>query len=286
MIILKGVNEKIRIKLNLTVTTDQLQCVASYRNRTNTTFDADSNYVLTNNTTYVDLVGSPVISSQRIIDYISVYNNDTTQKTVTIEYFDGVNLFILFNSNIGIGEKIEYVEGSGWKVLTSIGSVKMSINQGTSAPNPTGLLSVILPSDVVNNNAIANSISDVTGLNVSLTGGKVYYFKFVIWYTAQATTTGSRWAVNANVGTATNLTFISEYSLTGTTSTRNASVIGFDLPATANATSASLTSNLSMMEGYFIPTEDCIFTARFSSEVANSAITAKAGSVLYYQQLT
>lgn len=84
----------------------------------------------------------------------------------------------------------------------------------------------------------------------------------------------------------TNLSMTSEYSLTATTTTRNANVQGFDLPATCNATSASTANNMAVMEGYFKPTADGTFTARFASEVANSAIVAKTGSVCYYQQLT
>jgi hypothetical protein len=76
----------------------------------------------------------------------------------------------------------------------------------------------------------------------------------------------------------------SEYSLTATTTTRNANVQGFDLPAASNATSASTTNNMAVLEGYFQPTATGTFIIRFASEVLNSAIIAKAGSVLYYQQ--
>lgn len=42
---------------------------------------------------------------------------------------------------------------------------------------------------------------------------------------------------------------------------------------------------MAVLEGYFIPTSNGTFIARFASEVLSSAITAKAGSVVYYQQL-
>lgn len=285
MIILKNTNEKLRVLLEQSVTTNQLQCFVSFRNRTNTTFSADSNFMLTNNITAIDLVTSPASSTQRIIDYISIYNNDTTQKTVTVEIYNGTNSFTLFKSIIGSGEKIEFQEGDGFKVLTSIGSVKSSLNQGAAAPNPTGMLSVVLPSNVINNNATANTIQDITGLSANLLSGKTYYFKFVIPYTSAATTTGSRFSVNASAGTAANLSYISEYSLTTTTTTRNALLQGFDLPATSNASSATTGNNMCIIEGYFKPTANCTFIGRFASEVSSSAITALAGSVLYYQQL-
>lgn len=285
MIILKNTSEKIRVVLGQVATTNQVQCIASYRNRTDTTFNADSNTILTNDTTAVDLVSSPSASTQRIIDYMSFYNNDTTQKTITISLYDGTNDFILFKAVIASGEKIEYQEGKGFEVFTTVGSKKLSINQGAAASNPSGLLSVILGSDVVNNNAVANTMQNVTGLSANLLANKIYYFKFVIYYTASATAVGSRWAVNADAGLATNLSLTSEYSLTATTTTRNALIQGFDLPAASNNTSASTGNNMAILEGYFKPTADCIFIARFASRTAGATITAKAGSVLYYQEL-
>lgn len=284
MIILKTTSEIIRVVLSASAATE-LDCYASFRNRTNTTFDASSNFTLTNDTTPVTLVSAPSASSQRIIDYISVYNKDAASQTVTISIFDGTNTFILFRGTLAPNEKVEYQEGQGFIVFASNGSKKLSINQGASAPNPTGMLSVVLASDITNNNAVANTIQDVTGLSASFLANKTYYFKFVIWYTAAATTTGSRWAVNASAGLATNLSLVSEYSLTTTTTTRNALIQAFDSPAASNATSAATGNNMAILEGYFRPTADCTFIARFASEVAGSAIVAKAGSVLYYQQL-
>ena len=65
--------------------------------------------------------------------------------------------------------------------------------------------------------------------------------------------------------------------------TRNAEIQAFDSPAASNATSV-VAVNKAIIEGHFTPTADGTFIARFASEVANSAIVAKAGSVVYYQQ--
>jgi hypothetical protein len=178
---------------------------------------------------------------------------------------------------------LQYQEGVGFQVFASTGAVKQSINQGANA-STSGITAVVLGSDVTNNNAVANTIADVTGLSFSVTAGKLYWFKFIIHYTAAATTTGSRWGVNCSAGTAANLSMTSEYSLTTTTTTRNANVQGFDLPAASNATSAATGNNMAVMEGYFIPSADGTFIARFASEVSSSAIVAKAGSVCFYQQ--
>lgn len=285
MIILSETTDNLQIVLGGSVTTNQLQCMTSWRDRTSTTFVAGRTLAVTNNTTDVTLAAAPAASTQRVIDYISVYNNDTVNAVVTIKLDANGTEYTLFKVTLAATEKLEYQEGQGFKVIASSGAVKQSINQGANA-STSGLTAVILGSDVINNNAVANTIQDVTGLSFSVTAGKMYYFSFVIYYTAAATTTGSRWAVNCTAGLATNLSYTSEYSLTATTTTRNANVTAFDTPAASNATSAATGNNLCRMEGYFIPTADGTFIARFASEVTSSAITAKAGSVCYYQQLT
>jgi hypothetical protein len=283
MIILSETTDKLEVVLGGSVTTNQLQCFTSWRDRTSTTFVAGRTVINTNNTTDVIIAGAPASSTQRVIDYISIYNNDTVNQTVTVKLDANGTEYILFKTTLATTEKIEYHEGQGFKVIASTGAVKQSINQGANA-STSGLTAVVLGSDVTNNNAVANTIADVTGLSFSVTANKTYYFKFVIRYTAAATTTGSRWGVNCTAGLATNLTMISEYTLTATTSTRNAMVQAFDSPAASNATSV-VAVNMAIMEGHFTPTADGTFIARFASEVANSAIVAKAGSVCYYQQL-
>lgn len=284
MIILSATTDKLQVVLAGNITANQLPCIVSFRDRTSTTFEPTKTVINTNNTTDVDLVAAPASATQRIIDFVNIYNNDTANATVTVKYDLNGTDYILTKVILAPTERLEYQEGRGWSVFASTGALKNSINQGANASS-SGLTTVVLGSDVINNNGTANTIADVTGLSFSVLAGKMYYFKFIIYYTAAATTTGSRWGVNCNAGTAANLSLISEYSLTTTTSTRNANVQGFDLPAASNATSAATGNNMAIMEGYFIPTADGTFIARFASEVLSSAITAKAGSVCYYQQL-
>ena len=284
MIILSETTDNLQVVLGGSVTTNQLQCFSSWRDRTSTTFVAGRTVTNTNNTTDVNIVLAPASSTQRVVDFISIYNNDTVNQTVTIKLDDNGTEYILFKVTLATTERLEYAEGRGWQVFASTGAVKQSINQGANA-STSGLTAVVLGSDVTNNNAVANTIQNVTGLSFSVTAAKMYYFKFVIYYTAAATTTGSRWGVSCTAGTAANLSMTSEYSLTTTTTTRNALIQAFDSPAASNATSAATGNNMAVMEGYFMPTANGTFIARFASEVAGSAIVAKAGSVCYYQQL-
>lgn len=282
MIILSETTDTLQIVLSGAITTNQLQCFTSWRDRTATTYVAGRTVTNTNSTTDVTLAASPAASTQRVIDFISIYNNDTANATVTIKLDANGTEYKLFVTTLAAGEKIEYQEGQGFKVFANSGAVKQSINQGNNTIG-SSFTAVVLGSDVINNNAIANTIQDVTGLSFPVTTGKTYSFEFTILYTAAATTTGSRWSINGP--TTSNLCFQSEYSLAATTTTRNANVITYNLPAASNATSGSTTGNMALISGILTATADGNVIARFASEVSGSAITAKAGSVVYYQEL-
>lgn len=281
MIVLNTTTDKIIVALNGAVTTNELSCMSSYRDITTSTYDPGRVVVVTSGSTPVDLVGSPAGSTQRVVDYLSVYNRDTISQVVTISFDDNATPFTLFSVSLASGEKVEYIDGQGFRVIANSGAIKNSINQGNNTMGNT-LTAVVLGSDVVNNNATLNTMQDVTGLSFPVTNGKTYYFKFVIPYTAAATTTGSRWSIN---GPSSIFSMTSEYSVTATTSTRNANIQTYNTPAASNATSATTTNNMAIMEGYIKASADGDVIARFASEVANSAITAKAGAVVYYQEL-
>lgn len=137
-----------------------------------------------------------------------------------------------------------------------------------------GGLRVFLPANVVNNNAVANTIADVTGLSFPVAANVKYRFRFTIVYNAAATTTGSRWSINGPTFTA--LIYKSEYVLTATSRTENPGLAAYNSPAASNASSLT-TNNMAIIEGVIQPSAAGSVIARFASEIANSAITAVAG---------
>lgn len=289
MIILSETTDNLQAVLGGAVTTNQLQCVVSWRDRTSTTFVAGRTVSVTNDTTDVTIAAAPAASTQRIIDFISVYNADTANATVIIKIDANSTEYILFRTTLGPAEMLQYYEGSGFKVITNSGAIKSSINQGNNAISSSLNVSV-LGSDVTNNYAVANTIADVTGLSFSVTSGGTYYFKFYIWYTADATTTGSRWSINGPANTAlmfqVNTSLISTVNSTDAISVSNATA--YDNPATTNTSSPNNSATggqLATIEGFIIPSANGTVIARFSSEVANSAIVAKAGSFVEYLQV-
>lgn len=156
------------------------------------------------------------------------------------------------------------------------------IEQNGGALGTTDMQYVVLASDVTNNNAVANTIADVTGLSFAVTAGQTYWFEFVIPYTSAATATGSRWSINGPAAP-TMLNYRSEYTLAATTTTLN-SATAYDIPAASNGTSLTA-GNVATIWGIIKPSSDGTVIARFASEISLSAIVAKAGAVCRYMRV-
>lgn len=144
-----------------------------------------------------------------------------------------------------------------------------------------GATRVFLPNNVINNNAVANTLADVTGLTFPVVAGSRYAFKVVIVYNSSATTTGSRWVINGPA--ATDMSYTSQYPTSATAITNNTSLAGYNLPSASNASSLT-TNNRCIIQGEILPSANGSVQVRFASEISASAITAIAGrSYLEYQ---
>lgn len=282
MIILTTTTDALQVKLNGAITTNELPIIAMYRDMSDSEFTAGRSLNTTNGATDVSFVPAPAASTQRIIDFICITNTDTVSHVVTIKYDANGTEYTLKELSLGVGESIEYNNDYGWKVYGNNGAVKTSLNQGTSPANST-LNVVIQPTDVVNNNAVANTIADVTGLSFPVVAGNRYYFKFVIDFTSAIATTGSRWAISGP--SLTRLVMRSNYTLAATTETLNSGISAYDTPAASNASSIAI-GNMAILEGYIQCSANGNVIARFASEVSSSAITAKAGSLVQWLQIS
>lgn len=137
---------------------------------------------------------------------------------------------------------------------------------------------VSISSDVINSNAVANTLADVTGLSFSVTAGVLYHFYAIIPYTSASPSNGSRWTIDAPANILLN--YVSRNTLTPTTETVNyANAV--NIPAASNNTS-SVSGNLAIIEGLIKSSVNGTLQIKFASETANTAITAKAGASLEY----
>ena len=134
---------------------------------------------------------------------------------------------------------------------------------------------VVLSADVINANATANTVADVTGLSFPVSSGSTYRFRFYITYTAAVSTTGSRWSISGPA--VSSLVYRSDYTLGVTTRTFNEGLTTYDTPAAASASSSNTNANVAIIEGVITPATSGTLTVRFASEIASSAVTAKGG---------
>lgn len=280
MIVLTETTDNLQVVLGGSVTTNQLRCMSSWRDITTTAYTPGRTVTNTNDTTDVNIVTAPGSSTQRVIDYLSIYNADTVSATVTVKFDANGTEYTIWSGTLATGERLEYVDGAGFVVMAVNGIPK---SQSTLAAYVANNLNVVvLSSDVTNNNGVANTIADVTGLSFSVVSGQTFWFEFVIPYTSAATTTGSRWSVNGP-GSPTLLNYRSEYTLTATTTTVN-SATAYDIPAASNATSLTA-GNVATIWGIITPSSNGTLIARFASEVSSSAVVAKAGATLRWMRV-
>lgn len=118
---LSATTDKIQVVLAGTVTTNQLQCVASYQDiiSTGMTLPMLSNQTLTNNATAVDLVGAAAASTTRQIVSINIYNSDTVAATVTVQKDVSGTDYILTKSLLQAGSTLQWSRESGWNILSN-----------------------------------------------------------------------------------------------------------------------------------------------------------------------
>lgn len=281
--ILSSTTDNLQVVLTGSVTTNQLACFSAYRDVSATNADTGKNAVNTNNTTDVNLVAAPGASTVRIVDYLSIFNRDTVSQEVTVKLDLNGTEYIMTKVTLAVNERLEFVRVEGFRVIGNNGAIKQTYSSGNNPVSSVQNITV-LSSDQTNNNATANTIADVTGLSFAVTAGKTYRFRFVIDFTSAATTTGSRWSVNGP-GSPTRLSYDSEYSLTTTSKTFNTGLTAYDLPAASNASAAATGGNFAVVEGFITPSANGTVIARFASEISSSAIVAKAGSYVEWQEV-
>ena len=124
MIILSETTDKIQVVLANTVATNQLNCVTSWRDITTTAYTAGRTLVNTNNTTDVDAVPSPAASTQRVVDFISVFNSDTDDRLVTIKFDANGTEYVIWRDVLSPGDTVRYIEGAGFNVFRTYQSIK------------------------------------------------------------------------------------------------------------------------------------------------------------------
>lgn len=108
-------NDKLQIVLGGAVTTNQLQCLTTYKVYTTTTTVDGKVAINTNSTTDVDLAGAPSSGETYDIQNINIYNRDTVSATVTIKLDVSATETILYKGVVGVSDVISWTSEGGWK---------------------------------------------------------------------------------------------------------------------------------------------------------------------------
>lgn len=137
---------------------------------------------------------------------------------------------------------------------------------------------VYLSTDIINNNAIGNTLEDISGLSFNVVSGVTYRFYAIIPYTSAATNNGSRWTINTP--STSLLHYVSRNTLTSNSETVN--YASSPNQPTASNNNSTLNANLAIIEGVIRPSANGSVQIRFASEAPGVAITAKAGATLEY----
>jgi len=283
MIILTSTTDKIELVLTNSVTTNELSCVVSFRDTTTNSIVPVRNVILSNGITPISLVTSPSSSTQRVVDYISVFNTDTSVAEVTISFVDNTTSYRLFVSRLASGDKLEFQEGYGFKVTSNGYSTKTSNTFAGSTLN-SGFNMYKLTTDISNSPSVANTIIDIPNLIFPVNIGKTYYFRYVLIYHSDATTTGSRFNIygpSAN----TLLSYQTRNTLNSTSTTNLYGSITYNVVTASNATSAATSGNNCIIEGFLTADVTGFVTPSFACEVGGGTITIKAESFVQYQQV-
>ena len=275
MIRLFGASETVRVA---TTTAAPVSVLAVYSDYDGVSASQGKQRTSISSATTTTVISAPGVNGDRIVHGMTIRNTHASlATTVTVQDYDGTTATEIYRVTLAAGEQAIFSRAQGWTYFNAQGQPKESQSQGSSAAAISEINLVVLAADVTNNNAVANSIADVTGLSFPVVAGQSFQFEFFIDYTAAATTTGSRWSINGPAFS--RLAYCSQYSLTVTGHTLN-NLVAYNMPAASSASSAATAGNFAYISGFITPSADGNVIARFASEIAGSAIVAKAGSLL------
>lgn len=295
MIVLSTTSSKIQVFLGNTVDTNQMKCYVSFRDTTSASITPVRNVISTNNTTSIDLVGSPAASTQRVVDYLSIQNTDTGANKVVVTFYDGSISYRLMEASLSPGEKLEYQDGHGFKVISNGSSVKTfasfdgvigSSGVAISALKRDFLCTQAVTSTVLGNSS--NSPSSLTDFKMPVAFGKTYWFRYVLFYDVDATTTGVRFNPVIEGGPVQAFTYRVTLTSTSETIVNGLASASITTPTT---TSAATSGNVAIIEGHVLFAFRDGFinistAAEFTAPQTSSSLTIRANSFLQYQQLT
>lgn len=286
MLVLDTTTDNIQIVLDKAITTNQLQCVSSWRDITTTWYTPWRTVTNTNSTTDVNIVPAPWASTQRVCDNVCIYNNDTVIAQVIVKFDANWTEYILTKVALAPNERLEYSEKKWWRVFSNVWSIKTIITW-SSDNNSTSRSAVVTTYDQVNSDATADKLYPIVGMSFNNEKQKTYYFKAIINYTSAATTTGCRTMLDIPLSISSSAWNVIRAMSKNPTSTTAEWIYIWTYAMTnwVPATCAATGANICVIEWFIVGNSPCNMSFWFSSEILSSAVTVKKWSILFYQEV-
>ena len=286
MIVLDTTTDNLQVVLWFAITTNQLQCVATYRDITTTGYTPWRVVTNTNSTTDVNLVTAPAASTQRVIDSVSIYNNDTMNAQVTIKFDANGTEYILQKTNLAPWDRLEYNDATGWRCTNVWGALKTSMVMGNSSTSSTSRKQSVVDTDKIITTDNTGTFYKIDGLSFKMDWLKKYFVRAVIIYTMSSTSDGT--AITIALGPMTwtsNRIFLKSTKPSSTTAEAIAQMTGSTgyIPTLATT---SATQNVARVEWMIVvSTWISYFDIYIKNDTISGVITIRKGSHIMYNEV-
>ena len=144
MIVLDTTSKSITIVMSGAAATTNPSFTAAYADNNGTTFTEGANDGVLNGTTAVTVVAAPAASTRRIINTITVENNDTAAVTITVGYLNTASTRVIVKVTLQVGDTWTtngaYDNTGSLKQTSGGGSGATITNDTTTATNIYPLL--------------------------------------------------------------------------------------------------------------------------------------------------
>lgn len=186
--ILNNTNTSIEVLLAGAITSNQLQCIATWSDLPSANFESGQALTLTNSTTPVELIPACDDNTRREVKYVSVFNADSASATVTIRYNTGGVYKTIQKFALPSGYTLVYNKESGWSVYSTTGAV---IGTSTTVLPDGTYGDIVVSSSGTVWTLLASITKAITGVWSFVTGnlrlfnaGSTFYARFVTAVTA------------------------------------------------------------------------------------------------------
>jgi hypothetical protein len=193
---LVNTTDKLQAVLGSAVTTNEVQCTATWVDITTTASTPGRSVMLTTGATSIDLVVAPDASTQRLVKNIECVNKDTELATITFKYNANATTYTLWSARLLPSNRVTYSAGDGWKVFMASGQERTDDN-GWMANYTIGQLNAVRLRDAFTSYEAVQGLTFMPApeLKIWLNAGETYWYMATTGITLSATADGSSFSM-------------------------------------------------------------------------------------------